>query len=33
MATRGKAAELPPESKISFRLRNAVTVTEHRSGG
>jgi hypothetical protein len=28
MATRGKAAELPVETKVSFRLRNAVNLTE-----
>ncbi len=33
MATRGKAAEFPPETRISFRLRNSVTLTERRSGG
>ena len=27
-ATRGKPAELPSETRIEFRLRNAVTVTE-----
>ncbi len=31
LATRGKAAELPTETKIGFRLRNSVTVTEKRS--
>jgi hypothetical protein len=29
-ATRGKAAVLPSETKISFRLNNSVTVTERR---
>ncbi len=28
MATRGKAAVLPVETRLSFRLKNAVTVTE-----
>ena len=28
MATRGKAAEIPVETKLSFRLSQAVTVTE-----
>lgn len=28
MATRGKDAELPVETKLSFRLRNAVNLTE-----
>ena len=28
MATRGKAATLPSETRISFRLRDPVTVTE-----
>jgi hypothetical protein len=28
LATRGKAAELPVETRISFKLTNAVTVTE-----
>jgi hypothetical protein len=30
VGTRGKAAELPSETKISFRLNNAVTITEKR---
>jgi hypothetical protein len=30
MGTRGKAIVLPPESKIGFRLRNSVTITERR---
>jgi hypothetical protein len=30
IATRGKPAVLPSETKISFRLNNAVTVTERR---
>jgi hypothetical protein len=30
MGTRGKAAILPPETKISFRLRNSVTLTERQ---
>jgi hypothetical protein len=30
MATRGKAATIPSETRISFRLREAVTVTERR---
>jgi hypothetical protein len=32
MGTRGKAATLPPETKISFRLRNAITLTERQQG-
>jgi hypothetical protein len=28
MATRGKAAELPVETRISFRVNQAVTITE-----
>jgi hypothetical protein len=31
MATRGKAATIPSETRISFRLRDPVTVTEHRA--
>jgi hypothetical protein len=30
LATRGKPAVLPSETKISFRLNNTVTVTERR---
>jgi hypothetical protein len=30
MATRGKPAALATETRINFRLRNAVTITEHR---
>jgi hypothetical protein len=30
MATRGKSATLPSETKISFRINNSVTVTERR---
>ena len=30
VATRGKAAVLPSETKISFRVSNAVTITEKR---
>jgi len=30
LATRGRAATLPSETRISFRLRNSVTVTERR---
>ena len=30
MGTRGKAAVLPPETKISFRLRNSITLTERQ---
>jgi hypothetical protein len=30
MATRGKAAEVPVETKISFRLSEPVTITERR---
>jgi len=30
LATRGKAAELRPETRINFRLKNSVTVTERR---
>jgi len=30
MATRGKPAVLAPETRINFRLRNAVTVTEQQ---
>jgi len=30
MGTRGKAATLPPETKISFRLRNSITLTERQ---
>ncbi len=30
MGTRGKAAILPPETKISFRLRNSITLTERQ---
>jgi hypothetical protein len=30
MGTRGKAVVLPPETKISFRLRNSVTLTERQ---
>jgi hypothetical protein len=30
MTTRGKAAVLPSETKISFRLNNSVTITEKR---
>ena len=30
MATRGKAAALPSETRISFRLRAPVTITERR---
>ncbi len=33
MATRGKPAVLPSETKISFRLSNSVTVTERRKRG
>jgi outer membrane lipoprotein SlyB len=29
-ATRGKAAVLPSETKVSFRINNSVTVTERR---
>ncbi|MEO8131445.1 MAG: hypothetical protein ABI822_30395, partial [Bryobacteraceae bacterium] len=28
MATRGKDAEVPVETKLSFRLRDAITLTE-----
>jgi hypothetical protein len=28
MATRGVAAELPAETRLSFRLREAITITE-----
>jgi hypothetical protein len=28
MATRGKPAELPVETRISFRLDNPVSITE-----
>jgi hypothetical protein len=28
LATRGKSTTLPSETRISFRLRNAVTITE-----
>ncbi|HUJ24002.1 MAG TPA: hypothetical protein VLX58_20850 [Bryobacteraceae bacterium] len=31
-ATRGKAAVIPPETRITFRLRNPVTITERRRG-
>ncbi|HKW99660.1 MAG TPA: hypothetical protein VJN43_18105 [Bryobacteraceae bacterium] len=31
LVTRGKAAELKPETRINFRLRNSVTITERRS--
>jgi hypothetical protein len=30
LATRGKSATLPSETKISFRINNSVTVTERR---
>jgi hypothetical protein len=30
IATRGKSATLPSETKISFRINNSVTVTERR---
>jgi hypothetical protein len=30
LATRGKAATIPSETRISFRLREAVTITERR---
>jgi hypothetical protein len=30
LATRGKPAVLPSETKISFRLNNSVTITERR---
>lgn len=30
MGTRGKAVVLPPETKISFRLRNSITLTERQ---
>jgi hypothetical protein len=30
LATRGKAAELRPETRINFRLKNSVTITERR---
>ena len=30
MATRGKAATIASETKISFRLRDSVTITERR---
>jgi hypothetical protein len=33
IATRGKPAVLPSETKISFRLSNSVTVTERRRRG
>lgn len=32
IATRGKDAVLPPETKISFRLRNSITLTERQQG-
>jgi len=32
MATRGKAAALPSETRLSFRLRAPVTITERRIG-
>jgi hypothetical protein len=28
MATRGKAAEIPAETRLSFRLREPITITE-----
>ena len=31
LVTRGKAAELKPETRINFRMRNSVTITERRS--
>jgi len=33
MATRGKPAVLPSETKLSFRLSNSVTITEKRRRG
>jgi hypothetical protein len=32
MATRGKDAALPAETRISFRLRNSVTLSERQNG-
>ena len=33
MGTRGKAVEIRPETKISFRLKNSITVTERQNAG
>ena len=33
MGTRAKAVEIRPETKISFRLKNSITVTERQNAG